>query len=243
MTIFNYTVNYIDIALAAIFLIFTFAGYKRGLFITLINFVRYALGFSLCFYLSDNLTQPVYDNFIRERMLEMINQKIATSANIDEILANLQNFASSLPDFISNGLSVESLSISNEEIAQSLLTNVFEPIILAVTKGAVFAAVFIVFFLSTGLIIHFIRKSSRRRDEKKGRKSTLKKTDKLFGALFGALKSFIVILAITSILMFVLEVSENMAESNAFLTEVSNSRLLERIDTINPFNAITEGLI
>jgi hypothetical protein len=57
------------------------------------------------------------------------------------------------------------------------------------------------------------------------------------------LKSFIVILAITSILMYILSLEGNIANSNSFLTEASNSQLLHLIDNINPFNAITEGLI
>lgn len=243
MTIFNYTVNYIDIALTAVFLIFTFIGYKRGLLITVVNFIRYAVGFFLCFYFSDSLAQPVYDKFIRERALEAINSKIVTSANTDEIIANLQNFGSSLPDFVSEGLELKAFSISGDDIAESLLTNVFEPIILALTKGAVFVAVFLVFFLATGLIIYFVRKSSRRREEKRGKKSALKMTDKIFGALFGALKSLVLILAITSILMYILSLGDNIVQSNAFLTEASNSSLLNMIDSINPFNAITEGLI
>lgn len=243
MTIFNYTVNYIDVALVAVFLIFTFVGYKRGLLITLINFIRYAVGFFLCFYFSDSLTQPLYDNFVRERALERINSEIVTSSNLDEILANLKDYGEALPSFVSHGLNLDVLNISGDDIAQSLLTNIFEPIILAVIKGAVFAAVFIVFFLATGLIIHFVKKSGKKKEEKRGRQSALKRTDKIFGAVFGALKSFIVILAITSILMYILSLDGNFIENNAFLAEASESRLLHLIDGINPFNAITEGLI
>ena len=49
MIIFNYTVNYIDIILAAILLVFIIAGYCRGLFINIVNFIRWAVGLFLCF--------------------------------------------------------------------------------------------------------------------------------------------------------------------------------------------------
>jgi hypothetical protein len=230
-------------ALVAIFLIFTLIGYKRGFFFTVINFIRYALGFSLCFYFSNNLTQPIYDNYIKQRALETINEKIATSTNIDEVITNLQDFASSLPKFVTSSVNIDTLTVSSDDIAQSVLTNIFEPVILALTKGAIFIVVFLVFFIATGLIIHFVRKISKRRTAKRGKKSVIKKTDKLFGTLFGMLKSFIVILAITSILMYILSLEGNIANSNSFLTEASNSQLLHLIDNINPFNAITEGLI
>jgi hypothetical protein len=243
MTIFNYTVNYIDVALVVIFLLFASIGYKRGLFFTVINFVRYALGFSLCFYLSNNLTQPIYDNYLRQKALDTINTEIATTSNVDEVISNLNNYVSSLPKFISNSLNIDSLTLSTKDVSESLLTNIFEPIILAITKGAIFIAVFLVFFIATGVIIKTVRKASKRRDAKRGKKSFVKKTDKFFGTLFGSLKAFIVILAITSILMYILNLTDNTATSNVFLNEAYNSQLLHLIDSINPFNAITQGLI
>lgn len=242
MTIFNYTINYIDVALVAIMLLAGIIGYFRGIIISVVNFIRAAVGMFLCFYLSNNLALPIYEGYFRQRALNMINEKIVTSGNIDEVIANLNDYMASLPEFISKSVDYQSINISSTDIARSILTGVFEPIILVLLKIVIFIAVFIIFFGATAIIIAIVRKMSRKREEKNGKKSVLKKTDMAFGAVFGLLKAFILVLAITSVLMYILSVKEETG-LNGFLTEVKNSSLINLINDINPFNAVTEGLI
>lgn len=242
MTILNYTVNYIDIALAAILLIGTVSGYFKGFIINIINFIRSAFGLFLCFYLSANAAQPIYDLYIRQRCIDYINERIVTSNNLDEVMLNLNNTVDLLPKFISSSISVDSLNISSTDIARSILTGVFEPIVLAALKILIFILTFIVFFGATAFIISILSSASKKKEEKNGKKSVLKKSDMALGAAFGLLKSFILVLAITSVLMYILSLKEE-AGLSPFLTEVKNSSLINYIDSINPFNAVTEGLI
>jgi hypothetical protein len=127
------------------------------------------------------------------------------------------------------------------------LQNVFEPVVLSIIKVLIFIVVFILFFLATGIIIKLMRKSSKRRENsRKARNkhtSLIVKIDRILGGLFGICKSFVIILAITSILMYILSLTGTVLETNNFLTEVQNSVLLKYINEINPFNAVTEGLI
>lgn len=243
MTIFNYTVNYVDVAFVVIFLLFAMIGYQRGLLITIVNLIRTAVGFFLCFYFSANLTEPIYNNYVRDKALASVNKEIVTSSNVDEIISNINEVTSSLPKFLTDYFDFSSISLSGENIAQTILDDFLEPILLTAIKIAVFIVIFLLFFITTGVIIYLIRKSLQKKEDKRGKKSVLKKSDQLFGCVFGVLKAVVVIFAVTSIIMFVLNFDESIVADNGFLTEAKNSSILHFIDSINPFNAITEGII
>ncbi len=242
MTIFNYTVNYIDILFVAIVAAAMIIGYHRGLVINIIRFVRASVGSFLCFFCSGHLAQPLYEARIKQNLLEAINQKIVAS-NVNTTMTNLNDYVATLPEFISKNIDTTGLKLTSQDMAQMILTNVFEPIVLALLKIAIFIATFIVFFGITGIIILVAQRISKKRDEKRGRKTVIKKTDKLLGLLFGLLKAFIIVLAVAAALMYLISIQEDTSQMSGFLTEASKSTLLHLIDSINPFNAITEGLL
>lgn len=243
MTIFNYTVNYIDVALVLFVLIITVIGYFRGVISSVVRFIRASLGLFLCFYLSSYYTQPLYNSVVRPRLLNTINEKIVISGNIDEIITNLYNYIASLPKFVVSSINVKSLNITSDDISLAILENVFEPAAIALTKAAIFISVFLIFFISTEIIILIVRKIIKKKNEKRGKESALKKADRIFGVVLGLMKSVVIVLAITSVLMYFIQTKENLAASNSFWREVNNSSLLNIINGINPFNAVTEGLL
>lgn len=242
MTIFNYTVNYIDVALVAIVAAAMIIGYHRGLIINVVRFIRASVGTFLCFYLSNHLAVPLYEAKIKQNLLEAINQKIVAS-NVTSTMTNLNDYVATLPEFISKNIDTTGLKLSSADMAQTILTNVFEPVVLVLVKIAIFVATFIVFFGITGIIIQIAQHISKKRDEKRGRQTVVKKTDKLLGMLFGLLKSFVIVLAISAALMYILSIQEDTQQLSGFMTEVSQSALLRLLDGINPFNALTEGLL
>ena len=243
MTIFNYTVNYFDVGIAALILLTAIVGWKRGIAISVTNFIRCSFGFFLCFYLSSNFSQIVYENYVRQRCLDQINEKIVVSNNIDETINNLNSFVNGLPEFISNSLNIKNIDISSTALSESILDNIFEPLIMVLIKIVIFIAVFILFFGATGIILAVIRHHIRKKEEKRGGLSPLRTADKAFGMLFGVIKSFIIILALTSIIMYFANMDEAAINDTGFFKEAQNSVLLKYITEINPFNAITEGLI
>ncbi len=238
--------NYVDIALAAMFVIFICIGYHKGIFITVINFIRYALGFAICFFCSSNLAEPVYNSYVAPAVLSMIDEKIVTTTNLDEVLTNLDEFKQSLPMFISDKLGTDSLTIPKaDDIGQVILDEVFAPVLLPLTKGFVFIVVFLLFFISTGLLVRLIKGSSEHHEKKRREKgkgtSVLKKSDRIFGALLGVVKAAVLLMAITSILVYVAEF--NASGDSTFVTQINESILVEFISGFNPFNAITYGLL
>ena len=243
MTIFNYVVNYIDIALAAIILIFLIIGWCRGLLINVINFIRWSAGLFLCFYASENASPMIYSKYVKPAALESINKNIVTSSNLDETLKNIQEIGNKLPEFLKSSVDFSKLNVSGDDIAQSILENYFEGILMFLTKAAIFAAVFALFFLITGIIILIVRKRNKRREDRRGRKSAAKRIDQLLGAVLGIMKGALIVFAVSAVLMLVLGIYEDEEQMSSFMKEVNNSQLLKLIDEINPFNAITGGLL
>ncbi|WP_308617889.1 CvpA family protein [uncultured Eubacterium sp.] len=241
MTIFNYTVNYVDLIIVGILLIFGIVGQQRGIFITLVNFIRYVLGFSLCMFSTDRLSQPIYDNFLQERVQNTVNEKIVTSSNIDEIMANINNAVDSLPNYIKNSIDVSSLKLSSNNISQNITNELFEPVIIGILKVLIFVVVFILFFGITGAIIHHIRRKNKDKRKENKKKSFTVFTDRLLGLIFGMLKGALVVFVFVSVITYLLGVP-NFA-NNQFLKTAADSQLYQLLLNYNPFNVITEGII
>ena len=239
MIIFNYTVNYIDIILVAILLLFVICGYFRGLFINIVNFIRWALGMFLCFFLSEKLSEAVYNSFVKPRAIAYINENIVTSTNLDEVFKNIQEFSNKIPEAFKGSIDFSKFSVSGDDLAKSILENYFEGLLMLLTKAAIFIAVFAVFFLITGLIVLVIKRRNKKRDKK----SLIKKTDRFLGGILGLLKGAIAVFAVSAVLMLIINFYDDEAQMSAFIKQANASQLLKLIDEINPFNAITGGLM
>ena len=160
-------VNYVDVALALIIVAYIISGWKRGFFITVLNFVRYAFGFALCFYISDNSAQAVYDDYVKERALERINEKIVTSDKAPQLLENLQQAVNALPKDIAGSLDISSVNLSSKNVSQEILDNLFKPILMFLTQAALFVAVFIVFFGATAVIMYYVKRAKKTPPQKR----------------------------------------------------------------------------
>ena len=241
MTIFNYTVNYVDLIIVGIFLFFGFVGLNKGIFITLINFVRYVVGLSACMISADRLPQLIYDNYLKERVVDAVNQKIVTSSNIDEIMDNLNSVINSLPNIVKNNIDLTSLKLSSNNISQNITNEVFEPVIIVFLKVIIFIVIFALFFGITGAVISHIRRKNKNKRKENKKKSFVVFMDRLIGFLFGFLKGALVVFVFVSAVTSLLGVP-NIAD-NQFLQTAANSQLYQLLLNYNPFNVITEGII
>lgn len=241
MTIFNYTVNYVDLIIVGIFLFFGFLGLNKGIFITLINFIRYVVGLSACMISADRLPQPIYDNYLKERVVDAVNQKIVTSSNIDEIMDNFNSVINSLPNIVKNNIDLTSLKLSSNNISQNITNEVFEPVIMVFLKVIIFIVVFALFFGITGAVISHIRRKNKNKRKENNKKSFVVFLDRLIGFLFGILKGALVVFVFVSAVTSLLGVP-NIAD-NQFLQTAANSQLYQLLLNYNPFNVITEGII
>lgn len=241
MTIFNYTVNYVDLIIVGIFLFFGFVGLNKGIFITLINFIRYVVGLSACMISADRLPQLIYDYYLKEMVVDAVNQKIVTSSNIDEIMDNFNSVINSLPNIVKNNIDLTSLKLSSNNISQNITNEVFEPVIIVFLKVIIFIVIFALFFGITGAVISHIRRKNKNKRKENKKKSFVVFMDRLIGFLFGFLKGALVVFVFVSAVTSLLGVP-NIAD-NQFLQTAANSQLYQLLLNYNPFNVITEGII
>lgn len=240
MTIFNYTVNYADVAIVGIMILTLIIGYSRGIIITIINFIRYCVGLFLCMFVSNQYTQIFYNTFIKQKIISTLNENVVTSSNVDEIINNLANAVDNLPEFIKNNIDLSSLSINaNNDLSVSITENLFEPVALVIVKVLLFLLTFVVFFGLTSIILFSVRRRSRLKE--KNKKSSLKKIDKIFGGLFGCCKGALIVCVLVSLFAVLFEFG--LYKDTVIMNEVSNSTLYNYLVDINPFNIITEKII
>lgn len=242
MTIFNYTLNYVDVIIVGILLLTFFVGYAKGILITLVNLIRYSVGLFLCMFVANGYYETFYNSFVKERIVNKLSTQVVTSANIDEILANLNITVNSLPSFVKKGIDISSLSFSSgDDIASIIAENVFQPIALIIVKALLFVLTFVVFFGLTGLIIHVIRKRNSKKRSESRHKSKLKTVDRIFGGLFGLVKGALIVFIFVSAVGAISQIDS--FRDNAFVSTALNSSLYNYLLDVNPFNLITEGIL
>ena len=183
-----------------------------------------------------------YNSFVKERIVNKLSTQVVTSANIDEILANLNTTVNSLPSFVKKGIDISSLSFSSgDDIASIIAENVFQPIALIIVKALLFVLTFVVFFGLTGLIIHVIRKHNNKKRSESRHKSNLKTIDRIFGGLFGFVKGALIVFIFVSAVGAISQIDS--FRDNAFVSTALNSSLYNYLLDVNPFNLITEGIL
>lgn len=234
MEILN-SINYIDVSLVLIFLVFTIIGYKRGLLITIVNVFRYIIGFALSLFCSSASSPVIYESFLKQRTLDYLDSKVSSGMNVDDTIA-------SLPSFVQQAIGDAGIIIPNKSaISQTILDNYLEPIIISALKIIVFLAVFILFFAITGIVIRQITRKSKRNDRKrrenKRPRSFIKVINSILGALFGIVKSAVLVLAIASVLIYIKDLID---VNSQFFQMLNDSRVLNMVNEFDLFNLLTE---
>lgn len=244
MTIFN-TFTPLDIVLVVIFVLSAYIGYRRGLLLAIVNILRYTFGFSLCFYCSNNLAKPIYDNYLKQMAIDYVSKNIVSATGVDDTLSNIADVKSSMPPFISGLINIDGINIpSGEDVTMHIVNTVVEPALINITKGLLFILVYLLFFGATFLLIRLATKASKRRERKRREKdkgkSLSKRTNQTLGAIFGIVKSVVLVLAIVSILKYV---QTFIPSSDNLYSILNDSVILDFINDINPFNVLTGGRI
>lgn len=238
----SYSFNYVDITLIAIFIVSTIIGYKRGLLVTIVNIVRYIFGFSICFYCGNTLAEPFYNKFLEQRAIEYISTRIDANTNVDDLVYAINDFKSAVPSFLNDFISFNSIKIPNNvDISNVILENIAQPLLISLSKGIIFIVVFLLFFVSTGIIIRLIQKSSRKKDKRDKKehkpKSSAKIINNILGACFGVIKAVVLVMAVASILLYCQQLFDSHAE---FYNVLTQSRVLSALNNNNLFGFLME---
>lgn len=228
--------NYIDIFFVVLIVLTVWAGYARGLFVSLISLLRFAVGVPLAFALSSQYNSYVYNEFVREFASNKITESLNSSADIDAFAASVREAAAELPLGLEHVLDLSFLdNVSNSSAVDLIMQNIVEPAALVMIQILIFILTIAVFYVITGIIISLVKKIERKEHV------PLKKTNKFLGAVFGLAKSVIAVMAIAAIFNFVLDLYGNIS-GNTFIRQLSSSSVLNFINQYNPIlNMIQEN--
>lgn len=241
MSLFGFTFSYFDAILVALLCLTIYFGYKRGLVLMIVSLVRFVVGYSMCFSLSELFAKPVYLTFIKPVVIDYFHKNIVSADNLEQTINNLQGFVSRVPAGLFGDFDISTFDLVNipegADIASLILENTVEKNLISVVRLILFILLYIVFFVITGLILKGIVKLSRNRDMKraarKKRKPLPKRVNQYFGAFLGFVKGAFYILAIASILGYYAGILDN---GNSFYQAINDSFMIPLLKSVSPFN-------
>lgn len=242
MTIFDFYINYVDVLFAIIVLIMMIHGAKKGMMITVANFIRYVFGFATCIFVSNHFSLFVYENYVRNYLIKLVSSKIVDTKNVSDTLNNFSNTISSVPKNIQQMFGIGNITLPKSgDISVYIVDEILQPIGLEITKALLFLCTFIVFFFITGIILRIVRKKHFKNSKKSVIKKSVRFFDGLFGGIFGVIKGFLLVFLIVTIISSIISSATN--PPTGFFEDLNKSCTYQLLKDYNPFNLITEGII
>ena len=213
-------INYIDLVLIIICALTIFISTRRGILISLISMLRVFVGAPFALHVSGKYNELVYDNFIKQAVIDSIKDKMSEKGGLDELLSRINETVSS----IAQNIDLSAVSkLNSNKAAEYIEQNIFRPIALVAVQIALFLVIFIVILIVTGLIIHLLKL----RNKKDGKdKPPLRRTDMLLGGAFGLLKSAVIVAAISAVSALIIDIVPKDYAANAFINQLQGSRII-----------------
>ena len=225
--------NYVDIIFIAFFVILVFAGYVRGFAKSAFSLVKFIVIFPTGFYVSGTYSEEVYNTLFRGLISNKIAEEIANSTLVD-LIDSVEEFVAGLPDFLGSAVDLSFLDVSTEDLENSIMTNVVDPICIVFVKCLLFILTIVLLYAITWLITHFVKSALK----KKGK--VLESTNKFLGAVFGAVKGILASFVISAIFYGVATLSSN--STSDFVAEINNSAIYNFVTDFNPIIKFITGV-
>lgn len=231
-------INYIDIAVAVLYLLFSYVGYKRGMLMSVLGLVRYIVGLPLCYGISDKYSVNVYNSLVQPRALEYLDKRISSAKSVNDLSASLKDAFSYLPKSVKGNIDLSKFDFNSQELAQSILKKAFEPMLINATRAVLFMIAFVLFFGSTAILLGIISGARKKHRQQRG-KGFLAKCDSALGLILGVAKYLIIAFVVASVAMQLLK--DGIIPDGKFQTMLGDSYFVSVIDKINPFNRFIGG--
>lgn len=216
--------NYIDLAFIVITAVMIVAGACRGLIVSLLSMLRIIVGAPLAFIVSDLYYSQIYNNLVKDIVYNNVLEELSQAQSIENIMADVKEFTQLFPNLFSGNIDLTA-ALSLEELSRAITDSVIEPIALVAVKIILFAAVFVAFYVITGIIILVVKRLRKKEH------APLKKTDFILGGAFGLVKAAVFAFTAATIIGFVAEI---IPTGNSFIKLADSSVALEFINTHNP---------
>lgn len=223
-----------DIALFLVFAAAVIFGAVNGFIKSALGLVSIIAAFLLAYQLSAVLAPQVYESFVRDRVYEAIETKLAEAVDATSVTAQVNAFFEAIPKSVLNiatavgadtasvGEKIQGLDNQSTAIAADITDKVAAPVIGAVLRVVLFAVLVFLLYVIFMVAVKIIDKIFEL--------PFLKTANRLFGGLLGAFKGLIALVVICMILEFVLGAGEDTVFEKSF----NASYIAEFINDKNP---------
>ena len=223
----------LDVILVAIFAAYVILAAKKGFVRTLLELVAVIAAVFLAFQISPVVAQGAYDGLVEKQIVAAVDEQI--SENVDSlsvtdkanaVLDSIPEFAVSFASSVGIEISdvknqIASQSIDSENLAQSLVEKVAEPIVVG--------ALTVILFLLLAAVLIVLLKLVAKYVSKLFDIPIVKSLNQTLGGVLGAIKGVLVLLVICTGLRLIFG-----GEEGKFAVAVNDSFVVGLLDKINP---------
>lgn len=223
----------LDIILVAIFAAYVFFAAKKGFVRTLLELVAVVAAIFLSFQISPVISQTVYDGFVEKEIVATLEEQISENVDALSVTEKTNAVLDSIPDFAvslaaSAGVEISTIKeqissqkIDSQNLAQSLVDKIAEPIVV----GALTIIIFILLAVVLMIALKFVAKLVSKLFDI----PLVKSVNRSLGGVLGAIKGVLVVIVICTALRFIFGGGDGELS-----VAVNDSFVVGLLDEINP---------
>lgn len=223
----------LDIILVAIFAAYVFFAAKKGFVRTLLELVAVVAAIFLSFQISPVISQTVYDGFVEKEIVATLEEQISENVDALSVTEKANAVLDSIPDFAvslaaSAGVEISTIKeqissqkIDSQNLAQSLVDKIAEPIVV----GALTIIIFILLAVVLMIALKFVAKLVSKLFDI----PLVKSVNRSLGGVLGAIKGVLVVIVICTALRFIFGGGDGELS-----VAVNDSFVVGLLDEINP---------
>lgn len=220
----------VDIVLVAIFALVILISAQKGFFRSLFDLIGAILSFIVARIVAGSVAPVVFGSVIKpgaEKYLEASLSGVGTT----DYATQIENAISSIPEALSGILQImgvdkeylltraSSFNLNGDNLVESIMNTVVEPIGTAVIRFILIAVLSVVLLFVIRILVKIL-------DKIIGKLPVINKFNSLLGGVFGALRGLIIV----GILAMLISVIAGFINNEAFIQSVDNSFIVNAFD-------------
>lgn len=227
----------VDIVLLIIFALVVLISAKRGFFLSLFDLMRTFISFLVSKLISQSVAPGLYTGLIEKGAESYLSSSLGNVGTTDYV-TQAEQALNSIPESF-NGImqmlgidknaiveKISSADLGGDNLVETILNNVVQPIATAIMQFVVFVVLVLVIGITLKIVIKLLDKIIKKLPK-------VKKFNTLFGAVFGAFRGVMLVVIISMLLVSVASFISN----EAFIENINNSVILKTVQ--NTFTTIS----
>ncbi len=224
----------LDLILILFFLFYVFRGYKKGLISSLFGLFGTIITLILSNILSTSIAAYLYDNFIRESIINSVVKELETGSN--GFISSLQDTLNNLPVFLQNSLFNSGVKVNDLNqalrmdiyVAAKSVSDLLRPVVVGILQLVVFVALFFIF----KILFSFLSRTF----DKLNRLPIMGNVNKMLGAGFAFLQAIVLIYILCTVIKLVSSFNSDIDMYIFNQANINSSLLFKCIYNFNPLN-------